>query len=95
MNDKFDWEKQLKSQMDEWKANFETLCTKAQEMQAEGQEKLGEQIEAMRKQRDEMEQKMEEARSTQMENWTEMKARADKAWDDMAKAMQDAWKKFT
>ncbi|HKK84828.1 MAG TPA: hypothetical protein VJ942_04815 [Roseovarius sp.] len=95
MADKDTYEKKLKAQLDEWQANIDKMRAQAEQASADAQIKYQDQINELRSQRDEMEDKLKELQNSQAAAWNDVKAGADKAWDQMTKAMQDAWKRFS
>ena len=95
MADKDTYEKKLKAQLDEWQANIDKMRAQAEQASADAQIKYQDQINELRSQRDEMEEKLKELQNSQAAAWNDVKAGADKAWDQMTKAMQDAWKRFS
>lgn len=95
MADKQAYEQKLQAKLDEWQANIDKLRAQAKQAGADAQIRYQDQIEDLRKRRDEMERKLKEIQNTQAAAWADIKAGVDKAWDDMSKAMQDAWSRMS
>ena len=95
MDDKEAYQKKLQAQLDEWQANIDKLVAQAREAQADAQVRYNEEIEELRKRRDALESKLHEVQNAQAAAWSDIRAGADKAWDEMSKSMQAAWKRFS
>lgn len=94
MTDKETYEKKLKAQLDAWQAEIDKLRAQAQEAQADARVRYHDQIENLRRHRDDVEGKLKELQAAQSEAWKDIKAGADRAWDDMSRAMTDAMNRF-
>lgn len=95
MSDKEAYERKLEAKLEEWQADIDKLRAQAKEAGADAQIRYQQQIDELRKYRDDMEARLAEMREAQSAAWTDIKGGVDKAWDDMSKAMQDAWKRLS
>ncbi len=95
MSDKEAYERKLEAKLEEWQADIDKLRAQAKEAGADAQIRYQQQIDELRKYRDDMEARLAEMREAQSAAWTDIKGGVDKAWDDMSKAMKDAWKRLS
>lgn len=93
--DKKTYQEKMLAQLDQWQAEMDKLKAQSREASAEMQTKYQEEIETLRKKRDEMQVQYEKVQASSVEAWEDFKKGADQAWDNMAEAMKSAWNRFS
>jgi len=94
MTDKNLYMEKAKARLEQWNAEIDKMKAKAHEAEADAKIKYQEQIEEMRKHRDEAELKMQEIAAANEDAWKDMKAGFDKAWDGVSDAFSKAMSRF-
>jgi predicted nucleic acid-binding Zn-ribbon protein len=84
----------IKARIDAWNADIDKMQAKAKEAGAEARIRHEENIEEMKKQRAEAEQKLQEARNASEDAWKDMQGGFEKAWSSISDAFADAAKRF-
>ncbi|EDM73001.1 uncharacterized conserved coiled coil protein [Roseobacter sp. AzwK-3b] len=94
MDEKQAYQQKLDAKLDEWKAEIYKLRAKAEGASADAKLQYHDQIDDLKKRRDEMEKELEKIQNANAAAWNDLKAGADKAWEAMSDAMKDAWRRF-
>lgn len=94
MNKRDAYVEKMKAQLDEWNAEMDKLVARANAAEADMKLKYNEQIEALRKQREEANQRLRELQSASEAAWESLRAGMETAWEDMSKAVKDAASRF-
>ncbi|SEL59509.1 hypothetical protein SAMN05443999_106176 [Roseovarius azorensis] len=94
MDDKQVYQQKLEAKLKEWRADIDKLQAKVDGAQADARLKYREQLEDLEERRKEIEAQLHKLRDAQSAAWSDIRAGADKAWESMSKAMQDAWGRF-
>lgn len=80
MSDKDEFVERLKTQLDDWNAQITKMEAEARKAAADSKVQYEENLEKMRAQRDQAQQKL-----------AELQKAGDSAWDDMRKGAEDMW----
>ena len=94
MVDRDAYVQKMKARLDEWNAEIDRLSAKAAASQADAKLEYDKQIEALKKQRDEAGQRLNELQSVSEDAWEDMRAGVDAAWDKMTDALDTAASRF-
>jgi chromosome segregation ATPase len=84
----------MKARIDEWNADMAQLEAKARGAQADARLKYDEQIQALKKHRQEAQERLREVQSASEESWERLREGMEAAWNDMSKAFRDAADRF-
>lgn len=82
------------AQLKEWGAQINLMEAKLENVEADMQVKRAEQIKALRAQQQAASEKLKELGKASGEAWEQVKATADKVWDDLKNGVADAHSKF-
>lgn len=94
MNKKDEYVNYLHSKIDEWNLQLDKLSAKADEVEAESRLEAHKQIEALKKNRRELEEKLEKIQESGESAWKDLKSGADLAFESMSQAVQSALGRF-
>lgn len=94
MSEREQYIEKAKARLDQWTAEIDKLKAKAEEADADAKIEYDKQIDELRAQRDEAENKIKELQEASDEAWSDMKSGFDKAWDSMSGAFQSALARF-
>ncbi len=92
--DRNDFVKKLKSSIDDWNAQIAQLQAHAKKAQSEGVAKYNQQIEELKNQRDEAQERLKEAQDASDKAWQDMQKGYMAAWDAIAASFKDAMGRF-
>lgn len=84
----------MKAQLDQWNADIDKLEAKAKETEADVRIEHQEEIEAIKAQRDQLVDKLEEVENASEAAWEDIKTGAESAWNSLDNALQSAAEKF-
>jgi len=84
----------LKAKIDEWNAEIDRLTAKAQQAEAEARMEYLEQVEEIRKHRDEARQRLKKLQEAGEGAWEDLKSGAEMAVDSMVQAVKSARERF-
>ena len=84
----------MKAKLDEWNAEIDRLSAKADAAQADTKLEYNKQVEALKKQREDALQRLNELQSASEGAWEEMRAGVDASWDKMTDALKSAASRF-
>jgi chromosome segregation ATPase len=85
----------LKSKIDEWNAEITRLEAKAQKAGAEAKERYAEQINEMRKFRDDAEARLNEIMGASHDTWEKRRGELEQAWHDIRDGFSRAWSRVS
>ena len=88
------YEKKLKGQLSEWRADIDKLKAKAEQAQGETQLAYYKELEVLRTQQEKARDKLDDLRNVGDDAWEDMKAGLDKAWDDLGDSISKAVSRF-
>jgi len=94
MVDRDAYVQEMKAKLDEWNAQIDRLSAKADAAQADTKLEYNKQVEALKKQREEALQRLNELQSASEGAWEDMRAGMDAAWDKMTSALKNAASRF-
>ena len=94
MTSREEYLQRFKRQLDEWNDDIDELEVKAREAQAGAQARYREQLEALRKMRDDAWQRYTEMQRATVDAWDAMAQGTEKAWHAWVDAFDDARSKF-
>lgn len=94
MPEKNQYIEKAQARLNQWNAEIHKLEAKMDEAEADAKIEYQNQLEEMRKQRDEAEAQMREMQNASDEAWSELQSGFDKAWDDISTAFESAVSKF-
>ncbi|GGO79051.1 hypothetical protein GCM10011348_12390 [Marinobacterium nitratireducens] len=94
MSMKDDYIKRLQAQLDVWDAEIQKLKAQAEVAKADARLEYHKQLEELKKQRQQAQQRLTELREASNSAWDDLKAGADRAWDSMADAIKSARERF-
>ncbi|MFQ3790294.1 hypothetical protein [Halomonas sp. A29] len=81
---------QMKTQLDEWNAEIEALAARARKASAEAQTRYHDDLERLRRRRDETRRRLEELQYASEAAWDSLQQGLDDAWELLRKALRDA-----
>jgi uncharacterized coiled-coil DUF342 family protein len=81
---------QMKAQLDEWNAEIEALVARARKASAEAQHRYQDDIERLKRRRDETQHRLEELQYAGEAAWDSLQQGFDDAWELLRKALSDA-----
>jgi uncharacterized coiled-coil DUF342 family protein len=81
---------QMKARLDEWNAEIDALAARARQAGAEAQARYHDDIERLRRRRDETRRRLEELQYASEAAWDSLQQGLDDAWELMRKALRDA-----
>lgn len=88
------FEDRLEAQLREWDARFDALMEAAKKATSEARLEIEEQVEALRGRRATAQEKLQHLRQRTGDAWEDLKEGAEKAWDDMRKALDHLSSRF-
>lgn len=88
------YKQKREAQLKEWGAQISLLEAKLENTGADMKVKYAEQIRALRTQHRNASEKLEELGKASGEAWEQVKATADKVWEDLKSGVADAHSKF-
>ncbi len=94
MVDRDAYVQEMKAKLDEWNTQIDRLSAKADAAQADTKLEYNKQVEALKKQREEALQRLNELQSASEGAWEDMRAGMDAAWDKMTSALKNAASRF-
>ncbi|MCE8035951.1 MAG: hypothetical protein LPK20_06930 [Halomonas sp.] len=90
MNRRDEFIERMKAQLDEWNAEIEALAERARQASAEAQVRYQDDIERLRRRRDETWRRLEELQYASEAAWDTLQQGLDDAWELLRKALRDA-----
>ncbi|MGR4070043.1 hypothetical protein OCT51_19255 [Halomonas sp. LR3S48] len=90
MNRRDEFIEQMKARLDEWNTEIEALAARARKAGAEAQTRYQDDIERLRRRRDETRRRLEELQYASEAAWDSLRQGLDDAWELMRKALRDA-----
>lgn len=84
----------MESQIKKWDAEVDRLRASSEQMSAEARARYGEQLKAMRANRDAAYKKLQEIRTASESAWQHMQSGMDAAWASMKNALEKASSQF-
>ena len=94
MVDRDAFAQKMKAKLDEWNAEIDRLSAKADAAQADTKLEYNKQVEALKKQREDALQRLNELQSASEGAWEDMRAGVDASWDKMTDALKSAASRF-
>lgn len=94
MVDRDAYVQEMKAKLDDWNAQIDKLSAKADAAQADTKLEYNKQVEALKKQREEALQRLNELQSAAESAWEDMRAGMDAAQDKMTSALKNAASRF-
>ncbi len=94
MIDRKEYIEKMKAKMDEWDADLDALQVKTDNAKAEMKLNYEEQIERLKKQREEASTMMQEMTVASEAAWEDMRKGMETAWEATSKAFMDAFSRF-
>jgi predicted nucleic acid-binding Zn-ribbon protein len=94
MSEKKLYQQKKQAQLDEWKAEIDKLKAKASGADADAQQKLNKQIEALEGKIESGKTKLAEIEDASEDSWESIKDGVESAWDSITSAFSDAAAKF-
>lgn len=94
MTDKNEFVEKLKSQIDEWNDEIKKMEALAEKAQADAKVQYEENLQKLRRQRDEAHQKMRELHQASDSAWDDMRKAAEDMWANMDAAIKKAWSRY-
>ncbi|KAA0009671.1 hypothetical protein F0A17_20405 [Billgrantia pellis] len=91
MNRRDEFIERMKAQLDEWNAEIDELAARARRAGAETQTRYREDIERLKRRRDETRQRLEALQFASEAAWESLREGLDDAWELMRKALRDAY----
>lgn len=88
------YEKKLKGQLSEWRADTDKLKAKAEQAEGDAQLAYYKELEDLRSRQEAARDKLDELRDAGDDAWEDLKAGLDKAWDDLGDAVSKASSRF-
>ena len=88
------YEEKYRAKLDEWNAEIDKLAARARQANADARIEYQEQIDNLRRHRDEAEKRLRALRESGDSAWKDLKKGADEAWDEMEKAFKKALTRF-
>ncbi|MGQ4878140.1 hypothetical protein ACOJCM_06155 [Billgrantia sp. LNSP4103-1] len=90
MNRRDEFIQRMKAQLDEWNAEIDALAARARQASTEAQARYQDDIERLRRRRDETRRRLEELQYASEAAWDALQQGLDDAWELMRKALRDA-----
>ena len=90
MSSRDEYLEKFKAKLDEWNADIGKLEERARDAQAEMQAEYREQLEALRRARDEALKEYDKVQGAAVDAWDAIAQGADKAWQAWTDAFEDA-----
>jgi len=84
----------IEAQLDEWGARIDQLKAKAKQADADMRIKLDEQIQSLKKRREDLRGRLDELKKSSGDAWHSISEGIDHAMDDLKGAWEEARKKF-
>lgn len=94
MMDRDSYVQRLKSKLDEWNAEIELIEAKAARLKTQKKLEYQEEIAALTRKRDEMQERLEEVSNGSEEAWLDLRQACDQAWDNLKQGLARARKRF-
>jgi len=88
------YEKKLKGQLSEWRAEIDKMKAKADQAEGDAQLSYYKEIEDLRSRQEAARDKLDELRDAGDNAWEDLKTGLDKTWDDMSDAVNKAASRF-
>ena len=90
MTTQFAYIEKAKARLNQWDAQISYASATLQELKSDAKIARKEQLDAMRKKRNEAKQKLDEAQAASEEAWSELETSATKAWDHLEEGFKKA-----
>ncbi len=84
----------MKSSIDDWNAQIAKLQARAEQAQSDARAQYDKQLQELGRQRDEAQARMKEAQAASDKAWQDLHKGYEAAWDNIARAFQDAMGRF-
>ena len=92
--DKNVYEQKYQAKLDEWNAEIDKLAAKARQADADARIEYEKQIQTLRDYRRDAEQRLNELRKSGEDAWRDVREGAEKAGDEMERALKKALVRF-
>lgn len=94
MNEKEAYEEKQQARLDEWAAEIDKMKAKARQADAEAKLKMNEKIEEAEAMRKQVEERLEDLRSSSGDAWADVKQGLDEASSSLGSSLRDAASRF-
>lgn len=94
MNDRDEFVRKMKAQLDAWNSEVDTLIAKAGEVTADLKDEYNEQMESLKNLLADARQKLEDIQQVGEIAWEILKSALDLAWTSLEEAIQSARSRF-
>ena len=94
MHDRDAYVEKMKAKLDEWNQDIDRLEAQAEGAKAEAKARFQHQLDELKAMREETIERMHAWQSASADAWETMRHGAEAAWQDMAKAFQEAANRF-
>lgn len=91
---KQEYEKKLRSHLNEWDAEIDRLQARADAARADVRVKYHEEVNKLRDQKKKVEARLDELEDAQEDAWEDMKGGIDAAWNNLGNAVNNAVERF-
>lgn len=92
--DRNSYVQRLKSKLDEWNAEIELIEAKGERLKTQKKLEYQEELAALSRKRDELQERLEEVRNGSEEAWLDLRQACDQAWDNLKQGLARARKRF-
>jgi uncharacterized coiled-coil DUF342 family protein len=90
MNRRDEFVEQMKARLDEWNAEIDRLAERARQASGEARERYHDDIERLRRRRDETRRRLEELQHAGEAAWDSLQQGLEDAWELLRRALRDA-----
>ena len=94
MSNRDEYIRKVKAKIDEWDAEIDKFSARAEAAQADAKIRYQEQLETLRKQRNENMERLRELQTASEGAWESVRKGMEDSWERMNKAFKDATERF-
>lgn len=94
MSQRDEYIEKAKARLDQWNAEIDKLKAKADEAEADAKVRYQQQLQELRRHRDEAEKRIKDLQQAGDDAWMDLKTGFDKAWDSIGDAFERARARF-
>lgn len=94
MTERNEFVERLKARIDEWNAEISKMEAQARKARADSQAQYEENLQKLRRQRDEARDKITELQQASDAAWDDVRKGAEEMWADMEETFRKAWSRF-
>jgi len=94
MQDRKAYIDKMAAQLKEWDDKIQELQVKAEKAKTDAKTEYQKEIQQLRQKRDEAQNKLNQLQQASDEAWQELRAGAEKSWNDLKRAFENARSKF-